>query len=96
LARHFVGVVRRIYERHHSPDERELNPRAVAQLCVQAGFLPPQIWPADFFIGPLGWLVPGLPDWVAAPLASLDSSLSAVPILKKFSSSFSLMAVKPA
>jgi ubiquinone/menaquinone biosynthesis C-methylase UbiE len=95
LVRHLSRLVQRTYDRYHSPDERELEPEALAALCKDVGFTNPMTWPTDFFVGPLGWLTPGMPDPLAAPLDLLDRGLSSLPLLSRLASSFALMAVKP-
>src|SRR4051794_16707129 len=62
----FTGLVRSTYERYHSPDERELDPTTLAALATQAGFSRVEIGYVDYFLGPLAWLAPGTPRWLAA------------------------------
>lgn len=88
----FTGLVRGAFERHHSPDERELDPEALAKLAIEAGFAPPAIGYTDYFLGPLAWLAPGTPRWLGAPLAALDGAAVRVPLLRRYASSFSMMA----
>jgi SAM-dependent methyltransferase len=94
LVRHLSRLVKRSYDRYHSPDERELESEALASLCAQVGFRAPDLWPTDFFVGPLGWLAPGLPEPLARPLDLVDRMLSSLPLLSRLCSSFALMAVK--
>ncbi len=94
--RRLVGAFHRLvsatYERFHSPDERELEPEALAALLVEAGFAPPAIGYSDYFLGPLAWLAPGTPRWLGAPLEALDSLALRVPLVRRYASSFSLCA----
>lgn len=92
LARHFAGLVRATYERYHSPDERELDPEALAALAAAAGFSRPVIAYTDYFLGPLAWLAPRTPDWLAAALEALDNLALGVPLLRRYASSFGLRA----
>jgi len=92
LVRRLAGLVRTTYERYHSPDERELDPAVLARLALEAGFASAAIGYTDYFLGPLAWLAPGTPRWVAAPLAALDGVALRVPLLRRYASSFSLLA----
>jgi SAM-dependent methyltransferase len=88
----FAGCVRATYDRYHSPDERELDPAALAALAVQAGFSWPAIGYVDYFLGPLAWLAPGTPRWLAPALGALDGLALRIPLLRCYASSFSLLA----
>lgn len=88
----FAGLVRAAYERHHSPDERELDPGALAGLAAQAGFVTASISYTDYFLGPLAWLAPRTPSWLGSPLEVLDNAALHVPLLRRYASSFSLLA----
>jgi SAM-dependent methyltransferase len=85
-------LVRAAYQRHHSPDERELEPRALAALLAEAGFAPPALGYTDYFLGPLAWLAPGTPAWLGAPLEALDTLALRLPLVRGAASSFSLCA----
>ena len=87
----FTGLVRASYERHHSPDERELDPGVLAALASGAG-LAPTVGYVDYFLGPLAWLAPGTPRWLTPALEALDNAALAVPPLRRYASSFSLLA----
>jgi len=87
-----AGCVRATYDRYHSPDERELDPAALAALAVQAGFSRPAIGYVDYFLGPLAWLAPGTPRWLAPALGALDGLALRVPLMRCYASSFSLLA----
>jgi SAM-dependent methyltransferase len=95
LVRYFAGLVRGTYDRYHSPDERELDPAALTALATRAGFTRVAISYTDYFLGPLAWLAPGTPRWLAPPLAAVDDLLLRVPLLRRYASSFSLLARAP-
>lgn len=96
LVRLFVGLVRRTYERYHSPDERELDPQRLAADVAAAGFSPPVIGYTDYFLGPLAWLAPGTPPWLVPALEAIDNAALRVALLKRYASSFSVLAHAPA
>lgn len=86
------GLVRKTYEHYHSPDERELDIDVLTRLCAEQGFGEVQVRYTDYFLGPLAWLAPGAPRWLAAPLEGLDNLALAVPLARRYASSFSLCA----
>lgn len=88
----FRGLVRKTYDRYHSPDERELDPDVLAKLLETEGFEKVQVSYTDYGLGPLAWLMPGAPRWLAAPLEGLDNLALAVPLARRYASSFSLCA----
>jgi len=88
----FKPLVRRAYGRFHSPDERELHPRAVMAAIAAAGFVPIGVRYTDAFISPLAWLYPQLPERPAAALARLDELVLRVPPLARFASGFAVVA----
>lgn len=88
----FAGLVRATYERYHSPDERELDPATLAALALQAGFSRAAIGYVDYFLGPLAWLAPGTPRWLGPALGALDRAALGIPLLRRYASSFSLLA----
>jgi ubiquinone/menaquinone biosynthesis C-methylase UbiE len=88
----FAGCVRATYDRYHSPDERELDPHTLAALAMQAGFARPLIGYVDYFLGPLAWLAPGTPRWLGPALGALDDLALSVPLVRRYASSFSLLA----
>ena len=92
IVRYFAGLVRGTYDRYHSPDERELDPAALTALAARAGFSRLAISYTDYFLGPLAWLAPGTPRWLASPLAAVDDLMLRVPLLRRYASSFSLLA----
>jgi SAM-dependent methyltransferase len=88
----FKGLVRKAYDRYHSPDERELDPEALAALVREAGFEAPAIDYTDYFLGPLAWLAPGVPAGLARALEALDNLALSLPLARRYASSFSLCA----
>jgi SAM-dependent methyltransferase len=88
----FRGLVRGAYERHHSPDERELDAAALSAILKEAGFAQPALTYTDYFLGPLAWLAPGAPRWTAPALEALDNLALAIPLVRRGASSFSLCA----
>ena len=88
----FAGLVRKTYDRYHSPGERELDPEALAAQAAHAGFTVPAIGYTDYFLGPLAWLAPGTPSWLAGRLEAIDSIALRVPFMRRYASSFSLLA----
>ena len=87
-----TALVRSTYDRHHSPDERELDPGHLIALATKAGFPKPALGYGDYFLGPLAWVAPGIPPWLAGPLMALDNVALNVPVARTFASSFSLTA----
>ncbi|HUG79480.1 MAG TPA: class I SAM-dependent methyltransferase [Burkholderiales bacterium] len=92
LVRLFTALVRRTYDRYHSPDERELDPEALAALAGAAGFSQPAIGYTDYFLGPLAWLAPSAPRWLAGAMEALDNLSLRLPLVRRYASSFSLHA----
>jgi len=88
----FRGLVRKTYERYHSPDERELDAQALAALAGEAGFLEVRTGYSDYFLGPLAWLAPGTPRFLAPGLEALDSLALKLPLARRYASSFYLCA----
>jgi SAM-dependent methyltransferase len=86
------GLVRKTYEHYHSPDERELDPEVLKDIFETEGFEKVEIRYTDYGLGPLAWLAPGAPRWLAAPLEGLDNLALAVPLARRYASSFSLCA----
>jgi SAM-dependent methyltransferase len=91
----FTPLVRRIYDRYHSPDERELDPESLAAAATQAGFAAPAIRYTDYFLGPLAWLAPGTPGWLAVALQAMDDLALRLPLVRTYASSFNLLARAP-
>jgi SAM-dependent methyltransferase len=88
----FRGLVRQRYERHHSPDERELDPDRLAEFARAEGFEKLVAGFNDYFLGPLAWLAPATPAWLAGPLEALDNLALGIPLVRRYASSFSLCA----
>ena len=88
----FRGLVRKAYDRYHSPDERELDPKDLAAMAIEAGFSIRESGYTDYFLGPLAWLVPATPGVIAALLEALDNVALSVPLARRYASSFYLCA----
>lgn len=95
LVRLFAPAVRAAYDRHHSPDERELDPAGLVRMAGEAGFRRPQLFYTDFFLGPLAWLAPGMPGWLPPALEVLDNAALALPFVRRYASSFVMTARAP-
>lgn len=92
LVGRLTWLVRHRYERYHSPGERELDPECLAAIVAAAGFSLPLVAYTDYFLGPLAWLSPGTPAWLAAVLEALDNWALRAPFVRRYASSFSLLA----
>jgi hypothetical protein len=88
----FTGLVRATYDRYHTPGERELDPERLAAFARSAGFSSVEIGYSDYALGPLAWLAPGTPRWLLPILESLDNIALGVPFVRRFASSFRLVA----
>lgn len=88
----FKPVFRGAYDRHHSADERELRPDAVARLVASVGFADVEVRYTDAFISPLAWLFPRLTAPLAPALAGLDRLLVRAPLICRLSSGFAVLA----
>lgn len=95
LVRWFSGFVRTTYDRYHSPGERELDPEGIATLAEAAGLRSITLGYADYALGPLAWLAPGTPRWLAPILEVLDDAALSIPVVNRYASSFRLMARAP-
>jgi SAM-dependent methyltransferase len=89
---HFKGLARNSYARFHSPDERELDVRALEGCYADSGFQILAVKWADFFTIPIAYLFPNAPSWAITPLSALDRLLVRVPYLRNFASSFTILA----
>jgi SAM-dependent methyltransferase len=89
------GLVAKQYNKYHSPDERELDPRRLATLYADAGFEDVAIHYNDFFLGPFSWLFPTAPKVLVRPLSALDSLLLAIPVVRNTASEFLAVGRKP-
>jgi SAM-dependent methyltransferase len=92
FVRLFTSWVRQKYDQHHSPDERELYPDQLAAIAREVDFASSTIGYVDYFLGPLAWLAPQTPAWLSGPLEWFDNASLSVPYLRRFASSFSLLA----
>ena len=88
----FTGLVRKTYDHYHSPDERELDPAALQDMVLRAGFTRVKVGYADYFLGPLAWLAPGTPAWLAPGVEALDNLALALPLARRYASTFTLCA----
>jgi SAM-dependent methyltransferase len=93
LVRHLAGIVRSSYDRYHSPDERELDPYEAVAVVKAAGFARVGLIWSDFVAGPLAWLNPPMPRWVARSIVMVDSAILAVPGVRRYASSFAIAAI---
>ncbi|MDQ3364489.1 MAG: class I SAM-dependent methyltransferase [Myxococcota bacterium] len=92
----FKGLFQKKYDRFHSPDERELDPEALLGVFRAAGYREIAVRHPDFFLNPLAWLFPKLPIPLVRLASTLDAFLATAPVVRSYSSSFSLVAVNPA
>jgi ubiquinone/menaquinone biosynthesis C-methylase UbiE len=83
------------YEKYHSPDERELDIKALSEKFQKAGFTEVKIHYTDYFLGPLAWLFPKFPRVFIPLVSALDSLLLSIPGIKSLASSFTVVAHKP-
>jgi len=88
----FKPLLRRLYQRFHSPGERELDGFAVQRLYREAGFTDVEIRSSDFFLVPLGFVLPGFPRLLTPLALALDAALRRAPVLGARASSFSIFA----
>jgi len=77
---------------YHSPLEKELLAEEVTNELRLAGFSNVHTTYVDFFAGPLGWMWPSCPRFVAECLVFADAILCKIPILKRWASSFCCVA----
>lgn len=97
-SRRLVGLFKNLfakkYDKYHSPDERELDIKSLTQSLRKAGFKQIIVKYPDYFIGPLAWLFPNIPNFLVSPISFLDTLLSSIPVVNLFASSFSIIARK--
>ena len=98
-SRRFVKVLKwlvvKVYEKYHSPEERELKVENVLNTFREIEFSRITLHYIDFFLNPLVWIVPKFPK-ILMPLAlALDSLLCSAPFVKRFASGFAVVAHKP-
>jgi SAM-dependent methyltransferase len=80
------------YDRYHSPDERELDPEAVAAQLRAAGFASVEIGWIDVSLIPGHYLFPRAPRWLMSAFAVFDRAFCATP-LARWASGFTLFAL---
>ena len=68
------------------------SPTELLAAAERSGFARAEIVYVDYFLGPLAWLAPGTPGWLVPPLAALDGAALALPLVRRYASSFSLFA----
>lgn len=86
-------LVRRRYAETHSPDEGELDPGALVREALAAGFTSVRTEPADWFAGPMAWVIPSLPRALVSAAFVVDDLLLATPGIGRLGSSFWMFAV---
>lgn len=91
---HLKFLVRKTYDRHHSPDERELSPSGLARRMEAAGLRIRRRYWFDFAFQAIGYLLPGTPPWLVTPLWWADRIGVSLPGLRALSSSFLIHAQK--
>jgi 2-polyprenyl-3-methyl-5-hydroxy-6-metoxy-1,4-benzoquinol methylase len=79
------------YDRYHSPDERELDPEAVASELRAAGFEGVETGWIDLSLIPGHYLFPRAPRWLMRLFAAVDRLYCATP-LARWASGFTLFA----
>lgn len=83
------------YHRYHSPDERELDPRAIEVQLREAGFEQVRVLCGDWTLIPATYLLARGPDWPLSLCAALDRALGALP-LARLASGFAFSARRAA
>lgn len=98
-SRRLVGLLKSLVpgkiEKHHSPDERELDPRWLQDMFSNAGYSDIGVSYVDFFVGPFSWVFPKHGSGVASLLWPVDRALCSMPVVKNFSSGFQVVAKRP-
>lgn len=94
LVNSLQGLVKKTFDKHHSPDERELPPEFLKGQLQKAGFIHPSKHWIDFFYNPLCWVFPGMPFMLAYPLYLLDNLFLKIPLWNKLSSGFAMVAMR--
>lgn len=97
------GVLRKLgrvllgkrYDDYHSPDERELEPAALAELMKSAGFDEVQLGYSDLTLIPLQYFAPSGPAALMHVAKAVDRVWCATP-LRVWSSGFTLCATRAA
>jgi SAM-dependent methyltransferase len=86
-------LIPNMVKKYQTPDERELDPRATAELFREAGFLV-RLEMYDFGSTPFAGLIPGWRLGYRAVRAA-DDVLMRVPALKRAGSNFEIVATRP-
>lgn len=98
-SRRFINVFKTLFRKKfvqfHSPDERELDPAALVGVFRAAGYRDISVRHPDFFLNPLAWLFPNLPKPIVKLASKVDAVLASAPVVRSYSSSFSLLAINP-
>ena len=98
-AMRLVNLFKRLFQRKyaatHTPDERELIPHEVKMLAKNSGFQNVEIEFYDFFMGPLSWVWPSCPSFIAICGHIFDQILVRIPVINRYSSAFLLLADRP-
>jgi 2-polyprenyl-3-methyl-5-hydroxy-6-metoxy-1,4-benzoquinol methylase len=81
------------YDRYHSPDERELDPEAVARELRAAGFASVETGWIDLSLIPGHYLFPRAPHWLMSAFAAVDRVFCATP-LARWASGFTVFATR--
>ena len=96
--RRLVGYLKSLVpekiSRYHSPDEEEIDFTKLAQQVTSAGLTVEAIFPVDYFLNPLAWVLPRTPAVVVPALSALDTALCFSPGIRRFASSFGVVARK--
>jgi SAM-dependent methyltransferase len=87
-------LVQRVYGETHSPDEREIAPATVRSELQRAGFTDVQLRTVDFGLGPLAWVWPRCPAWLARVLLAAETVIIRLPLLGRVASGFAAIARK--
>ena len=88
----FKSLFSKQLRKFHSPDEDELDFSIVREQLLRAGFRVESIVPVDFYLNSLAWLYPDTNQIFVNPLGFLNRVLCAVPLLRRFSPSFCVVA----
>ncbi len=91
------GLGRRLlggrYERYHSADERELDPREVEAELRRAGFASVELGWIDVTLIPAHYLLPRAPAWLMHACERFDRAFCATP-LARWASGFTVFATR--
>jgi len=84
----------KIYQSGRSPEERDLDPNQLAAYCHQNGFELKKREFLDFWLAEVAYLQPNLPKIFSHFVYGVDRIWCHIPLLKNFSSQFSLFCQK--